>query len=103
MEVTHSFMADLRGRLRCGEIVGESSGFDWAGLHARLCAGHAARRALAGTDSPREPRSGDFAQLTKAVRPAANPSPRVNLNNSTDSKAVGRNAVTVAEHSKAGD
>ena len=103
MEATYSFMAGLRGRVRSSEIALESSGFDWAGLHARLSAAHAARKELAAADSHRRAPGGNFTQWAGTVDPAAKPSRRVNLNDSTDGKAACRNAAAVAEHSKVGD
>ena len=103
MEATHSFMADLRGRIPGGEMASESSEFDWSGLHARLCAAHAARKELAADDSHRRAPGGNFTQWVGAVRPTAKPSRRVNLNDSTDGKAACFIAAAVAEHSKVGD
>ena len=103
MEATHSFMAGLRGRVAGGEMASESSAFDWSGLHARLCAAHAARKELAAGDSHHRGAGGDFTQWVGAVRPAANTSQRVNLNDSTDGKAACFIAAAVAGHSKVGD
>lgn len=103
MEATHSFMAGLRGRVSGGDIASESSTFDWSGLHARLCAAHAARKELAANDSHQRTAGGDFTRWVGAVRPAAKPSRRINLNDSTDGKPACRNAADVAEHSKVGD
>jgi hypothetical protein len=51
MEFANDFMAALRGRVApAGEVTG-STGFDWAGLHARLVAAHAARAELVRGES----------------------------------------------------
>jgi hypothetical protein len=103
MEATHSFMSGLRGRVHHGEIAPDSNGLDWSGLHARLCAAHAARRELVAGDSRQRVVGGDFARWADTVRPALISSQRVNLNDSTDGKAVCPNAAAVAGHSKVGD
>ena len=103
MEATHSFMTGLRGRVRNGQMASESSAFDWTGLHARLCAAHAARRELAAGDSHQRAAGGDFTQWVGADCAAVKPSQRVNLNDSTDGKAACFIAAAVAEHSKVGD
>ena len=103
MEATHSFMAGLRGRVSDGEMAGESSGFDWTGLHARMSAAHAVRNELAADDSQQRAARGNFTQWAGPAYAAVKPSRGVNLNDSTDGKAACSIAAAVAEHSKVGD
>lgn len=103
MEATYSFMAALRGRVLGDEMTSESNGFDWTGLHARMCAAHAVRNELAADDSQQRASGGNFTQWVGTVCAAVKPSRGVNLNDSTDGKAVCSIAAAVAEHSKVGD
>ena len=47
MEFAKDLMATLRDRVSPAQSVGSASRIEWAGLHARLAAAHAARRELA--------------------------------------------------------
>jgi hypothetical protein len=103
MEAANALLNSLRSRIGASESLSDSGGFDWSGLHARLCAGHAARRELQTTDSLRLTPRGAFTQWAGSAHPAANTSRRVNLTNLTDGKAADRIAAAVAEHSTVGD
>ena len=103
MEVENALLNSLRKRVGISASLSDSGRFDWSGLHARLCAAHAARRELQAIDSFRLTPRGAFTQWTASAHPAANTSRRVNQTNLTDGKAACRMAAAVAEYSKAGD
>jgi hypothetical protein len=86
MEFANDFMTALRGRVSpAGDATG-STGFDWAGLHARLVAAHAARAELARSDSRRSLFDGGFTDWAAAGKPRAKDECAVNPADSTDGK-----------------
>lgn len=102
MEFANDLLASLRGRVSPASKGGDSRRIDWLALHARLSAAHAVRRELALGESFCRGPVGSFAQGAGSVHPAAKTSQRVNLTDSTDSKAPSGIAVEVADQSRVG-
>jgi hypothetical protein len=90
MELANDLMAALRGRVAPAGDGAGSTGFDWAGLHARLVAAHAARAELARSDSPNASHrvllDGGFSDWALAGNPTAKGECSVNPADSTDGK-----------------
>jgi uncharacterized protein with von Willebrand factor type A (vWA) domain len=94
MEFANDFMAALRGRVSPAGDVAGSTGFDWAGLHARLVAAHAARAELARSDSRHALFDGGFTDWATAGPSRVKNECAVNPADSTDGK--GPQAITAA-------
>jgi hypothetical protein len=71
-----------------GSDAGTSQIFDWPGLHARFVAAHAVRRELAQLDSGSVLLDGGFCDWPTSRCDSAVLTRSVNLNNSTDGKAL---------------
>lgn len=95
MEFANDFMAALRGRGAPAGGAAGNTGFDWAGLHARLVAAHAARVELARSDSRPALFDGAFTDWAAAGLAKAKDECAVNPADSTDGKAP--HAITGAE------
>jgi hypothetical protein len=87
MELGIDLIASLRDRIGSPLSQADAPVFDWAGLHARLAAGHAARRQLCESDSQVRILAGGFADW-KALHDEAKASRDVNRTDSTDRKAA---------------
>ena len=89
MEIGNDLMASLRSQLGTRPDAPASTALDWAGLHARLSAAHAARLALGADESRRAIYSGAFTDWAGvAVKCGENASRGVNPMSSTDGKLL---------------
>lgn len=86
MEFANDLLAALRGRVSLAVDTAGSTGFDWAGLHSRLVAAHAARAELARSDSRRALFDGGFTDWAAAGHSQGNNECAVNPADSTDGK-----------------
>jgi len=102
MEFANDFMAVLRGRVSPSADGAGSTGFDWAGLHARLVAGHAARAELARSDSRPFLLDGSFTDWPLTAKAQANNQRDVNLADLTDGKGPQAITETIAGQDMAG-
>ena len=110
MEFANDLMAALRHRVNPAADGAGSPGFgtvfDWAGLHARLVAAHAARAELARSDSRRFLLDGGFTDWSLAGAAqdgnGANASHAVNPADSTDGKGPQVIAEVIAGQDMAG-
>ncbi len=106
MEFANDLMAVLRGRVSPAADGIGNTGFDWAGLHARLAAAHAARAELARSDSPnashRVLRDGAFTDWALAGNSRAKDELAVNPADSTDGKGPQAITETIAGQDMAG-
>ena len=107
MEIGNDLLASLRGQrnatLGRAEGAAFGAGFDWAGLHARCAAAHAARLAmqygLADGGFP----SGGFGDWTRVASVSANHASRaVNRTDLTDGKVPARIDGSVASDAVVG-
>jgi len=96
MEFANDLMAALRGRVVPGADGTGNTGFDWAGLHARLVAAHAARAELARSDSRPFLLDGAFTDWAIAPTHQANDERDINPADSTDGKGPHAIAETIA-------
>lgn len=86
MEIASDLMASLRNRLEPARNASVAAGIDWAGLHARLVAGHAARREL-GADAGPVLLSGSFMDWSRVAEQSGDDaSCGINLMSSADGK-----------------
>ena len=89
MEFGIDLMASLRSQIGSGPDAPASAAFDWAGLHARLSAAHAARQAMVTGDSRPVVFSGGFEDWARvAATSGDNASHGVNPMSSTDGKLL---------------
>ena len=87
MEIGSQLIASLRDRLGSGGSACVADQFDWAGLHARLAAAHAARRALRDGGTAGVLLSGSFADWSRvAVQSGDYASHGINPMSSADGK-----------------
>ena len=87
MEIGIDLLASLRSRLEPAGNASVAAGFDWDGLHARLVAGHAARRALAAGGTGPVVISGSFTDWSRvAEQSGGNASCGINPMSSADGK-----------------
>jgi hypothetical protein len=98
MDIANDLFAGLNGGNASGIRAGESRGFDWQGLHARLCAAHAARQVLGNGESPARILGGGFSDWTRVSGHETEASRGVNLIDSTDGKEPQGIAVIAAGH-----
>ena len=82
MEIAKDLMATLRNRVSPALSAGSASGIDWAALHARLAAAHAAHGELARGLL----RDGAFTDWALTGARGSNPFRAVNPADSTDGK-----------------
>lgn len=89
MEIGNDLMASLRSQIGSGPDATASAAFDWAGLHARLTAAHAAHRALDADNRRPAVFSGSFMDWSRvATASGGNASHGVNPMSSTDGKLL---------------
>jgi hypothetical protein len=86
MEFANDLLASLRDQVRLPSQGAQVPGFDWIGVHARLAAGHAARREMMRGDSPAAKPRGGFADWHSAQSAAGNSLPGVNRTDLADIK-----------------
>jgi hypothetical protein len=86
MEFANDLLAALRDQVRPAQKAAQAPGIDWAGLHARLAAGHAARCELLRGDSLVAAPIGAFANWRTREEQPGKSLPSVNPTDSADIK-----------------
>ena len=94
MEFAKDLMATLRDRVSPAQDAGSACGIEWASLHARLTAAHAAHGELARGLL----RDGAFTDWAMTGAARKNPSRGVNPSDSTDGKGPQGIEDAIAAH-----
>jgi len=87
MEIAFDLMTSLRAKVATAVGEAENGAVDWSGLHARLAAAHAARRALQG-ESRAPTATGGFALWTASNAASGHASRFVNRTGLVDGKVA---------------
>ena len=107
MKFAHDLLSALRSRVLAPADPGLADHCDWPGLHARMCAAHAARREFSRADTRFPIRDGGFGDWPHTTHRAAQTppykTPAVNLTDSTDSKQLQGMNANIAGLSNRGD
>ena len=107
MEFAPDLLSALRSRVLAPADPGLAEHCDWPGLHARMCAAHAARREIGRADTRFPVRDGGFGDWPLTTHRAAQAPPNtthaVNLTDSTDSKQLQGMNANIAVLSNRGD